>query len=199
MIVIDQREPQVLIDLVHQATRGDTRTDLLITADFIIRDQDGCQMGVERKTISDFLGSFQSGRLAAQLNRLRRDFVPVLLVEGGYTLTDNMRLKIGRHNTNWHHAAFQMALFSFMRDGVIVMRTFDHRGTADVLRMLNHRAVKGCVKHGSTPILDVWPTDEEETLRKKRPVTSVGVPSVVIGHEFSSSARSRNGSARKRV
>lgn len=173
MIVVDQREPRTLISVIQRAVgEENVKLALLETADFAIFDDDGCCLGIERKTIPDFLGSFASGRLVKQLGRLRVQYKPILLLEGIWALTPNMRVKTGLdlngrvswRATGWHHAAVQMALLSIQRDGIQLLWTPDHRGTADLLRILHHRAQKGCALVGEHGLLETWPQDQEDKL-----------------------------------
>lgn len=166
MIVFDNREPPRLTELVTLAAHGDTKAVLLETADYVICDQDGCTMGIERKTITDFLGSVSSGRLMKQLGRLRKQYDPaILLLEGGYKILPNMRIHAGGHDTGWHHSVLHAMMLSLQRDGVMVMYTMEHRGTADVLRLLNERAAKGCIKYGSQGgLLATWPSADQDAL-----------------------------------
>lgn len=174
MIVIDSREPANLVETIRRAVPNITRA-LLPTADFAIYDMDGCGIGIERKTVLDFLQSFSSGRLVKQINRMREIYRPILLLEGQFSLADNMRVRtmitgpngrVHRRDTGWHHSAIQMALLAVQREGVTVLWTPDHRGTADVLRILEKRASEGCAMVGKHSLLDVWPTEREDALTR---------------------------------
>lgn len=143
MIIADSREPRPLIDLLGQMVPVEVAT--LHTGDYLIVDADGCTIGIERKSISDFLSSFGSRRLRQQLTRLRRAYRPILLVEGFYTVDQNMHIMLGRRSTGWWHLAVQMALFSIQGAGIRVIWTVDHKTTVDVLRGLHQRAEKGCL------------------------------------------------------
>lgn len=157
-VIIDSREPPVVRAAVQAALSSLRNTASLVTAletgDFVIRD--GCggitgphTVAIERKTVSDLLGSFRSGRLDKQLTRLRRDYTyPILLIEGEVKMTDQGKVRVKSRATSWSHASVQMFLWSVQRTGVDVLHTHDIAATADIVRILARRAGEdGCVAH----------------------------------------------------
>lgn len=146
-LVIDSREPADIAELVARRCGPPVERLVLPTSDFMFWDRCGCQVGIERKTISDFLGSMTDNRLVSQLTRLRDEFaVPILLLEDSYGLDHKNHIKIGQRPTGWHHAAVQMALFSLQGNGVYVLQTPTVEGTADVIRVLRARGAEKCLR-----------------------------------------------------
>ncbi len=144
MISVDSREPATVREMLTQAVGVDNiRIDRMPTADFVFLDHCEHTVGVERKTTSDLLNSFASGRLRAQLARLVREFhVPVLLIEGNFGLSEDMYVRVSGATTGWRHGALQMALFSVQGAGIRVLHSPDLRGTCDTLRVLYARGQK---------------------------------------------------------
>lgn len=76
MLFVDSREPESIIQLLK--SRLSVSVIKLDPADYVVGN-----VGIERKTVGDFLASLASGRLYEQLGRLRRAYQrPFLLVEG---------------------------------------------------------------------------------------------------------------------
>jgi ERCC4-type nuclease len=153
-VIIDSREPPIVQAAVQAAcslVHVTPLTTALTTADFVVRD--GCSpphtVAIERKQVSDMLGSFTSGRLNKQLYRLARDYThPILLIEGEIKMTDTGKVKVKSRVTSWSHASVQMFLWSVQRSGVNVLYTHDIAATADLVRILARRAGEdGCVAH----------------------------------------------------
>ncbi len=143
MISCDCREPEHVKDMLLQAVGAEqVRIDRLRTADFVFVDVCEHTVGVERKTASDFLNSFASGRLRDQLGRLVQEFhVPVLLIEGNFGLSEDGYVRVQGAKTGWRYGAIQMALFKMQGSGIRVLHTGDLRGTADTLRVLHARGL----------------------------------------------------------
>jgi len=116
--------------------------------DFAMPDRDSCFLGIERKTINDFLGSLRDGRLVSQLRRMEQSYsLRMLIIEGTYAITgDGHIITGGRRGTTsgWKHASMQMALWSLQQHvtGLVVLWTVNWGGTTDVLRALQTRSVE---------------------------------------------------------
>ena len=157
--ILDSREPPVIQAALFSALQTLQVTPLVValeTADFVIRDRcdpTPCTVGIERKTASDFLGSFASGRLGSQLDRLAATYTyPILLLEGEFKMTTDGRIKIKSRVTKWSHAAVQMFLWSLQRRGVQILHTAGVAETADLVRILTRRAgERTCIAHCPAP------------------------------------------------
>lgn len=153
-VIIDSREPAIVQGAVQSSLAGVPVTPLvtmLETGDFVIRDgcPTPCLVAIERKKVSDFLGSFRSGRLDKQLIRLKAQYTyPVLLLEGELKMDGDGHVVTRGHKTRWSHASVQMYLWALQRRaGVFVMYTHGIPETADLVRILARRAAEGCVAH----------------------------------------------------
>lgn len=154
-VVIDSREPQGVQAAVLAALSSLALAPLvtqLDSGDFVIRDSHPrpCVIGLERKKVSDLLGSFRSGRLDKQLARLRASYTyPILVVEGPVRMGQHKGVVTGRnHQTRWSHASVQMFLWSLQRrEGIGVLQTYGVYETADLVRAIARRAVEGCAAH----------------------------------------------------
>ena len=115
--------------------------------DILLVDPDNCVLGIERKTVPDFLASLADGRLVAQLTRMSESYgQQMLLLEGAYTVDGQgfISLAIG---TRWTHPALQMALWSIQRHfpDLVVLWSNSLGCTADIVRALANRGrTKGC-------------------------------------------------------
>lgn len=155
MIHIDSREPAFMRMLVSAACKGDTSEAFLGSADYVVFDQDGHSLGIERKTASDLLGSLShtnangEKRVLDQIDRMGQTYDRTMLViEEPFAFeraTGHLKVGHGWRPTGWHHSAIQMILWSLQARGVPVLHTPDRFATADLMRVLNQRAKAGCV------------------------------------------------------
>lgn len=114
MLFIDSHEPQ---EIINELTRRnlDVKVQVLDSGDYVFGD-----VGIERKTVSDFVasitpvkGSFLKPRLWSQLEVLKATYeVPILLIEGNLHIerpframfSPDVRLFLGARSTillNW--------------------------------------------------------------------------------------------------
>jgi len=150
VIFIDSREPKTVQLELSAAVLGDASVRVLETADVLMFDRLGHAVGIERKTLSDLLGSLGK-RWGNQITRLSRDIDhPIVVVEGVYHLTPEGFIAIGKRVTGWRHNAMQMMLWSAQRQGVTILWTTDKPGVADIVRTVHNRCLreKGCVVPG---------------------------------------------------
>jgi len=111
----------------------------LVTADFIIKTKDLngeiLTVGVERKTINDFLNSIIDKRIITQLIILKKQFDrPLLIIEG----VDNIY-----EIRNFHPNAIRGMLSSIAIDFQIpILYTRNHRDTANLLAIIAKRLEK---------------------------------------------------------
>ncbi|MBI2106809.1 hypothetical protein HYT57_02385 [Candidatus Woesearchaeota archaeon] len=84
-IIADYREKRIILELSKKHIKVNIKS--LISADFIIQSKmlEGREVlvGIERKTISDFLNSIIDKRIITQLISLKENFnIPILIIEG---------------------------------------------------------------------------------------------------------------------
>lgn len=166
-LFIDSRESPAVRHFVESAVYPATaQTIKLDCADFLVMDNcpEGHSLGIERKTVTDLLASLGSTRLRSQLGRMASRYThPVLLIEGYMAMskpgqivreartckeyvTKGGKVLRGANETGWSHAAVQMALFSVQRNypELAVFWCYSRAETADVVRVLYQRGMKGC-------------------------------------------------------
>ncbi len=149
---VDSREKAPIKDLVR-FTAGPTHVMLLECADFVLMDRDGHSLGIERKAVSDLLGSLghknSNGnvRLHDQLDRMKLAYSHrMLLIEGRLQFNViSKRIITGQRQTLWHHGSVQQILWRIAAEGVTVLHTDDRHATADLLRVLHAKSEAGCV------------------------------------------------------
>lgn len=131
-IIVDQREKNSLVahELVHLGAR--IRFERLPVADYIIGN-----IGIERKTASDFISSMINKRLLRQLEEIKQFEKQILIVEGKLSELD--------FNKN---AIRGMLLCTMLDFSVPVIFTNDYDETAEVLYAIAKRAAKGKQEFG---------------------------------------------------
>lgn len=121
-IVIDRREP----DWIAQglSSRGwEVTIAELPCGDYLCPLPSGGVAAIERKTVSDFLSSFASGRLSEQLRELLTSYqVPVLLLEGELRMDPDGMVRQQGIRTGWHYSAVEGVLLGLQLAGLYVYR-----------------------------------------------------------------------------
>ena len=129
-IIIDHRErnPKILRELAKHEVEIVKKQ--LISADFVIQTKtlEGKiqTLGIERKTVNDFLNSIIDKRILTQLIQLKKNFdIPLLIIEG----TENMY-----QIRNFHPNSIRGMLTTIAVDFQIpIISTKNHRDTASFL------------------------------------------------------------------
>ena len=143
MLLLDSREPASFyaelqdIAQVEALSSGDARW-FAITSELV---------GLERKSVTDFLNSLSNGSLADELRRLRDDCdLAILLYEGPITVNPITGViyrtywsggKFKKVETGWHLNNYVPAIYGFCRSlGIIPFYSPSVKETAKVLRYL---------------------------------------------------------------
>lgn len=136
-VIIDNREKDSLVssELVSLGIEIEFRH--LKLADYII----GEEIGIERKTVDDFVSSMMNKRIILQLNDLKRNFKkPLLIIEG---VEEQDLYKPSRH-PNLHENAVRGMLLSVALDlQVPMVFSKDYFDTAKYLMLLAKKVDKG--------------------------------------------------------
>lgn len=136
-LLVDHREDKSLIKELSKKHQIEIKQ--LITADYIIqgKDTDGndLNIGIERKTLSDFLNSIIDKRIIQQLIYLKENFtIPLLIIEGTqniYTIR------------NFHPNAIRGMLASIAIDYQIpILQTRNYRDTSALISTIASRLEK---------------------------------------------------------
>jgi Fanconi anemia group M protein len=129
-IIVDNRESR------SPVMRFLSQKDIIVepkqldVGDYIISSR----IGVERKTVDDFLNSLITGKLFAQMKNLRTTYSrPLLLIEGDNLLT--------KRNIS-HNAIFGSFVSIIVDFGVPIITTHTPQETADFLAVMAHREQK---------------------------------------------------------
>ncbi len=129
-IIVDHRESR------SPVMRFLTQKDIIVepqqlnVGDYIISSR----IGVERKTVDDFLNSLIEGKLFVQMKNLRATFSrPLLLIEGDGLLT--------KRNIS-HNAIFGSFVAIIVDFGTPIITTHTPQETADFLAIMAHREQK---------------------------------------------------------
>jgi len=155
---VDAREPAIYKDAVKLLIPG-TEIKMIETGDYVI-ECEGVRLGMERKTVSDFLSSLKSGRLEAQCTRMRHEFdTRILLLEGAWSL-DGSHVVYRKRDTGWHIGSMQMAIYSFCRKlEMMPIWVPDRDGVAMTFRAFYRRAV---VKGLSPGTIESWQQEADQ-------------------------------------
>lgn len=136
-VIVDHREPKELIR--ELAKDLDIETKQLITADYIIQSKNNQEkeitVGIERKTLNDFLNSIIDKRILQQLIYLKENFnVPILIIEG----RENIYMI-----RKFHPNAIRGMLASIAIDfQVPILQTKNYRDTASLIKVIAKRLEK---------------------------------------------------------
>ncbi len=136
-ILVDHREDKSLIKELSKKHQIEIKQ--LITADYIIQGKDSenndLNIGIERKTIGDFLNSIIDKRIIQQLIYLKENFtIPLLIMEG----TQNIY-----SIRNFHPNSIRGMLASIAIDYQIpILQTRNYRDTAALINTIALRLEK---------------------------------------------------------
>jgi len=129
-IIIDHRESRSPVMRFLSQKDIAVEPQQLDVGDYII----SARIGVERKTVDDFLNSLIDGKLFVQMKNLRTTFSrPLLVVEGEGLLT--------KRNIN-HNAIFGSIASIIVDFGIPIITTHTPQETADFLSIMAHREQK---------------------------------------------------------
>ena len=136
-IVVDHREPNSIIKELSKSHNVEVKR--LIAGDIIIegRDHEGnhLQIGIERKTINDFLNSIIDKRILQQLIYLKENFtIPLLIIEGAENIYEIR---------NFHPNAIRGMLATIAIDYQIpIISTRNYRDTVAFINIIAKRLEK---------------------------------------------------------
>jgi ERCC4-type nuclease len=129
-IIIDHRESRSPVMRFLSQKDITVEPQQLDVGDYIISSR----IGVERKTVDDFLNSLIDGKLFVQMKNLRATFSrPLLVIEGEGLLT--------KRNIS-HNAIFGSIASIIVDFGVPIITTHTSQETADFLSIMAHREQK---------------------------------------------------------
>ncbi|MFH0875697.1 MAG: ERCC4 domain-containing protein [archaeon] len=124
MIFINSHEPKELIDFLSQKT--EIEIENFNPGDFIIG-----KIGIERKTLDDYLTSLSGGRLFEQLNFLKEIYPkPLLIIEA---------IDFSVVNWNYFHNSILFIMFDI---GIRVIFSRDIYDTAGILHLISKKENK---------------------------------------------------------
>lgn len=133
ILVVDSREPKTM-DLRLAAAGFSVHRMKLDTGDYLWTAKDGRTVCVERKTVSDLLGSLAgkqangAPRLKNQLGRLISVYdVPILLIEGTVRAGGDGKIIAGTRVTRWPFDGVDNLFLSLHASGVYIARCGTNR------------------------------------------------------------------------
>ncbi|MAG50534.1 hypothetical protein CL621_02755 [archaeon] len=153
-IIVDHRERNS--GIIRELAKHDIEVIIkqLISADFIIQTKDLEEkiqtLGIERKTVNDFLNSIIDKRILTQLMQLKKSFdIPLLIIEG----TENIY-----QIRNFHPNSIRGMLTTIAVDFQIpIITTMSYRDTTNLLLTIAKRLDK--------------PRRHISLLKKRKPLT----------------------------
>jgi ERCC4-type nuclease len=143
VLIVDNREHA---PLRAQALREipNSQQERLAASDYLIFDQDGHSIGIERKEIKDLVSSIAQRKLKRQLESLAQFDRGILLIEGMWKVKDG-GLYVHERRVGWPPQTIQAILLALQEQtGVKVLHTVNYDETILTLRMLEKRGEKGC-------------------------------------------------------
>jgi Fanconi anemia group M protein len=130
VIIVDHREYRSTVARLLTQKSLLVKPKMLDVGDYIVSSR----IGVERKTVDDFLSSLISGKLFDQLQRLRGAYPrPILVLEG--------KGLFAKRNMN-HHAIFGSLIAICVDFGIPILTTETPEETADLLFVMAKREQK---------------------------------------------------------
>ncbi len=130
MIIVDKREKNSFVIAELLSKNAEIKLELLDVADYVIGD-----IGIERKTINDFINSMLNKRLLRQLEELKQYNRQLLIVEGDYEQLYGR----GKLNDNAIRGMLLSIIFDF---NIPVIFTRDSEDTANFLILLDKKLNK---------------------------------------------------------
>lgn len=125
LIIADTREPLMLKELMSQGMNVETKR--LVFADFIIAD-----IGIERKSVQDFVNSIVDKRLLMQVKELKNNFNRQLLILEGKESLYSIR--------NVHPNSIRGMLATIaISYNIPIINTTDFKETAEILKTIAKR------------------------------------------------------------
>ena len=131
MIIVDKREKNSMVyaELVNK--KADVKFDFLEVADYIIGN-----IGIERKTINDFISSMLNKRLLRQIENLKQFERQMLIIEG---FSEERMYGKGKLNDNAIRGMILSVMFDFQ---IPTLFTEDEEDTANFLIILDKHLTK---------------------------------------------------------
>jgi ERCC4-type nuclease len=152
MLLVDDREHIPLREKIQRAIPT-AEAARLPAADYLLFDQDGHSIGIERKEISDLLGSLANNKVGRQVQSLLQFDRGILLIEGQWKAEIDGKMRVHGRLVGWRAQSVQAILLALQEQtGVKVLHTANHEETVVVLKMLEKRGEAGCF----------WPKEEGE-------------------------------------
>tara|TARA_Y100000310_G_scaffold294100_2_gene324306 strand:+ start:3852 stop:4556 length:705 start_codon:yes stop_codon:yes gene_type:complete len=160
-IIIDTREKQSLIASYLLQKNANIKFEKLEIADYIIQD-----IGIERKTFSDFLNSMINKHLLHQLREIKKYPKHFLIIEG-------FNYNYHPEQTKIHENAIRgMFLSTILNFQVPIIFTQDEEDTANFLILLAKKQEK-------TKLLpSIRPTKSAQTLKQQKQFILEGFPGI---------------------
>lgn len=131
-VIVDTREKQSLVasELIHEGCEVEFKH--LHIGDYVIKD-----VVIERKTVSDFIGSMINGRLRKQLQNLQQVKNKLLLIEG----IEEQELYNEENNVN-ENAIRGFILSILLNYKIPIVYTKDYEDTAKFIKVLAKKPSK---------------------------------------------------------
>jgi ERCC4-type nuclease len=144
VLIVDNREHGPLRRRLLAEIPGSQETKLP-ASDYLLFDQDGHSIGIERKEIKDLLNSIARNKVKRQVQSLAQFDRGILLIEGRWNVKKDGSLWVHEHRSGWQPQSIQAILLALQEQtGVKVLHTTNFEETLLTLRMLERRGEKGC-------------------------------------------------------
>lgn len=106
----------------------------LARGDYFFFSTDDLSVCIERAAVGDLLSKISSGRLYSQLRGITSFDVPVLLVEGIYSITSGGFIRMPQVELRWNYQSLENILLDAQLRGVILARTTSLEASAKLIR-----------------------------------------------------------------
>jgi ERCC4-type nuclease len=147
VLLVDNREPLDLRTAIKESI-PQAQVERMAASDYLIFDEDGHSIGIERKEIKDLINSISQRKLKRQLESLSQFDRGILLIEGHWNVERDGSLCVHNKRSGWTPQSIQAILLALQEQtGVKVLHTANYNDTILTLRMLERRGEAGCFWH----------------------------------------------------
>jgi ERCC4-type nuclease len=144
VLLVDDREPEALRKLISKAIPL-AQIERMAASDYLLFDQDGHSIGIERKEIKDLIHSIAQRKVKRQLQALAQFDRKILLIEGFWKVKQDGSLWVHERRSGWTPQSIQAILLALQEQtNAKVLHTANYDETVLTLRMLERRGEQGC-------------------------------------------------------
>ena len=138
--IVDSREKEVINQTIK--LYPDTKVEALYAGDFTGRENNKFTVGIERKTLEDFVNSIQNKRIFKQIEKLHETYPVVIVILEGKM--DDLRKKLHHLNLKFDEGIFWGTIASIVvRDNFQIFWSANTNETIHMARQIITKVAEG--------------------------------------------------------